>query len=352
MEYLSDGWRSYLGRPGLLPDGGGVLPLLGQFQAPDGRPLGSYVDPFGDREGAATEPLTAASLAATHLDPHGIDRALLAHDAGALAMALPNPHLAAEIARAVNDRTVARWLDADARLTGAVLVPSQLPDVAADEVRRAGAHPRMGAVLLAANGLDKPFGHPVYHPIYAAAEELGLTVVVVAGANAMPEQLSQTAAGGEPATFAEYDALAGQAAMTHLVSLVAQGVFEKHPALTVLFLGCGVTWIAPLLWRFDSEYKALRREAPWMRRSPSEYLRDHVRVGTHPLEPVPERERLCSYLEAFDGLERVLCFSSGFPRRGYDRPAEALDRLPVAWRERVAGANARGLFGEEVPTGA
>jgi len=252
----------------------------------------------------------------------------------------------------MNDWTTEHWLDGgQGRFLAPVLVSNQLPEVAAEEVRRVGGRPGMVAVLLGANGLDKPFGHPVYHPIYAAAADLGLVLLLVCGANAMPEQLSATSAGGEPATYAEYDALAGQAAMTHVVSFIAQGVFERFPGLKLLVVGCGVTWIAPLLWRFDSEYKGLRREAPWMTRSPSEYFVDHVRVGTGPLEQAPSDDALRSYLAAFDGMEQVLCFASGYPRRGHDRPDAVLDRLPPAWRDRVAGGNAGALFGTEVPTG-
>jgi len=79
------------------------------------------------------------------------------------------------------------------------------------------------------NGLGKPFGHPVYHPIYAAAAEASLPVAIHLGGDAVPDTLTHPTAGGLPSTYAEFRVVGAQALMTHLVSLIGQGVFELFP---------------------------------------------------------------------------------------------------------------------------
>ena len=39
-----------------------------------------------------------------------------------------------------------------------------------------------------------------------------------------------------------------------------------------------------LLWRLDAYWKALRSEVPWVKRPPSEYVREHVRLASQPIE--------------------------------------------------------------------
>ncbi len=80
------------------------------------------------------------------LDPLGIDIAisncLYAIDS------LHNPEAAVAFARAVNDWQIAEWLDKEPRLRASIVVPSQLPELAAQEIARVGNHPGFVQVLL------------------------------------------------------------------------------------------------------------------------------------------------------------------------------------------------------------
>src|SRR5439155_1071582 len=74
----------------------------------------------------------------------------------------------------------------------------------------------------------------------------------------------------------------------------------------------GSAWIPSLLWRFDMEYKGLRREVPWLKRLPSEYFASHVWVTTQPLEVSPQKENVVELLRSMS-LENRLVYSSDYP---------------------------------------
>jgi predicted TIM-barrel fold metal-dependent hydrolase len=272
-----------------------------------------------------------------------VDRAVLCHDEVRFTPAQQNTHLAREIARATNDWTIEHWLRHDPRLFGVILVPNQVAGDAVAEIARVGDEPGMVAVLMAVNGLSKPFGHPAYHPIYAAAAERGLPIVIHAGCDAPSEALTAHTAGGTPSLYGEYRAFSAQSLMTHVVSMIVQGVFERYRDLQVLVMGGGVSWLPSLLWRFDAEYVAYRRAAPGVRHAPSDYVRDHVRIGTWRPAPPAEPERLVRVLQTIDGVEDLLVHGSGYPDWDTTWPSD-LDFFPAEWQPKVRAENALKLF--------
>jgi predicted TIM-barrel fold metal-dependent hydrolase len=279
------------------------------------------------------------------LEPLRVERGLLTFGGGTYVAAIANPYLAAEVARAANDWSLDRWLDGgDERLYGTALVANQLPEEAAKEIRRIGGHPRIAAALMATNGIGKPFGHPLFHPIYEAAVEMDLPVAIHAAGESFASMRVSPVASGVPSLYLEHHTLLPQGVMTHLVSLLVHGVFERFPALRVLLIEAGVAWIPAVLWRFDMDYRGLRRETPWLRRHPSEYFYDHVRITTQPLELAPRREQLIDLLRLVEA-DRVLCFSSDYPHWDTDEVDHVARHLPAEWHERVFRGNAIELFG-------
>jgi predicted TIM-barrel fold metal-dependent hydrolase len=207
---------------------------------------------------------------------------------------------------------------------------------------------RFAQVLMGGNGLGKPFGHPVYHPIYKAAAEAGLPIAIHLGGDAVPDTLTHPTAGGLPSTYAEYRVVGAQALMTHVVSLIGQGVFERYPNLRVVMVGGGVTWIPALIWRMDTNFNPFGREAPWLTRKPSEYFREHVLVAAQPLERPRELDRLRRLLASFRGIEKVLCFASAYPERRMETPNAIAEALPEEWQRAVFHDNAAAAYGERV----
>jgi uncharacterized protein len=339
-SYLPRAWREFLGRPGSLPGGGGMMPLT---------PESPYSNPAGDKLASAyaggapgSNPETVREQLA---DISGAGRVVLGYDSARLIPVHPNHYLGRELIRAANDWTIDRWLSGpDDPYYGLILVPNALPEDAASEVRRMAAHPRMVGVLMGANGLAKPFGHPVYHTIYEAAYENGLPVVIHVGGDAPADTLSKGTAAGDPFTYAEHHLMAAHPLITHAVSLVGQGVFVKMPDLRVMLVGAGVTWLLTVVWRYDNEYKALRREVPWLEEIPSHYIQRNLRLTTYALDAVGSRQSWSKVFSAFPGLDEMVCYASGYPYWDTDTVASVASALPESLHEAVFHDNPEKFF--------
>jgi predicted TIM-barrel fold metal-dependent hydrolase len=105
-----------------------------------------------------------------------------------------------------------------------------------------------------------------------------------------------------------------------------------------------VAWLPGFHWRLDQAWKALRSEVPWVKRRPSDYVLEHVRITTQPLEEPENPRHLLQLLELFPA-DRLLMFSSDYPHWDFDSPARAFPSLPPAMREAIFSTNARTLYG-------
>ena len=343
-DFMSAGWREHLGIPGTLPGGAGAMHILPS--TPYKRPGGDYVagSTVAELAPAGSDP----KLTAERVFGSGqVSRAILSHDRGMFIPSVPNVYRAEALARAINDWTAEAWFGADDRYYGLIMVPNQTPLQAAAEIRRSGSNERMVGALMAANGLSKPFGHPAYHPIYEAAAEMDLPIVLHAGGDQSSDTLSHPTAGGLASTYAEVAALSYSPMMTHVQSMIVQGVFEKYPTLRVFIAGVGVAWIPGLFFRLDVNWRGLRREVTWVRKLPSEYFRESFRVSTWPFDRASGgngAERVVRALEAFGGFDKLMCFASGYPSWDSDAVDDIASRIPAAWHDAVFEGNAREWF--------
>ena len=298
---------------------------------PDGTPPGSSLD----------------LLRAQALDSGGVEIGILS---SLYAVdSVHNPDAAAAMASAVNDWMRIEWLDRDPRLRGTIAVPVQVPELAAREIDRIGEDRRFVQVLLPVR-TEHPLGSRLYRPMWEAIARRDL----VAGIHFGGAPVQPPTPTGWPSYFLEEYVAMAQVFATQLTSLVVEGVFELHPRLRVALLESGFTWLPAHLWRFDKEWRNLRRLVPWVKRPPSEYVRDHVRVAIQPLDPpVPldgaergERETR-QLLEVVDqlGSEDLLLYGSDYPHQhAYDPEAELLRHLPESLRRKICSENARTFY--------
>jgi uncharacterized protein len=343
MEYLPPAWRDYLGWNARTS--AGPLPLTQALpRVPYVCPIGDYLPesyPARTAEAGSDRDLTTDQ----HLRPNGISRAVLCHDIGRSAPALVTPSLSLELTRALNRWSLDHWADGnDARYYYAILAPSQSPDAAADEIRKLARNPRCVAVMLGANGMNKPFGHPVYYPVYAAAVEAGLPLIVHSRGDEVADVLTQPSAGGMPATFSDLYVLFSQSLFTHMVDMIGMGVFEAFPELRVMLMGAGVAWVIPALWRFETHFRGFRRTAPWLNKSPIEYFEKHFWLGSHPLDEAASIEGLHRNLSVMDSLRHKVCYASGYPSWDRNGVKDVERLLPSAWTDDVLSHNAQAFF--------
>jgi predicted TIM-barrel fold metal-dependent hydrolase len=153
---------------------------------------------------------------------------------------------------------------------------------------------------------------------------------------------------GYPARYLEYHTNLALNPMAQMVSMVTEGVFVRFPELRIIQMEAGISWVPPLLWRLDADWKQLRSEVPHLAELPSTYVKRHYRFGTQPIEEPNDPSRLLETWSLVDG-EHTLLFSSDYPHWDFDDPYRALPaRLPAAWRRRILRENARDLFADKL----
>ena len=272
-----------------------------------------------------------------HLDPNKIDVAILTGDEPMEASTLANPYYASALVSAYNDYQIDHWLPKDSRFMGSIVIAPQDPNLAAKEIRRLGDHPRMAQVL-ASQGSQSPMAilsitrsmrpapkSDCPSPFISAVRWRQLECHCARTHNLLLGDPCDPPHGGDE----------------HVASMIAHGVFEKWPDLFFVVIECGVAWVPSVLWRLDQDYKALRKETPWLKMLPSEYFRRNIRFSTQPLERPDNLQHLWSILEAMDG-ENTCCLHPTIPHWDYD-DVKSL-HLPPEWKPKIFGLNALEVY--------
>jgi predicted TIM-barrel fold metal-dependent hydrolase len=259
---------------------------------------------------------------------------------------LLNPEAEQAFKMAQNNWLSEVWLDKGnkhERWRGSIYVTAREPEAGAREIERWAGHPYMVQVLMAPSTRGVQFGDPRLDPIYEAASRHGLPVATHASGPQLYDLIPILPV-GNPTRIVEFGTyVVPMFYMTHLMSLVFDGTFERFPDLKFVFVEGAFLWAMPLLWRMDAIWEHRRADMPWVKRKPSEYVRDHVWFTTQPLEDV-ETPKLRKYLEWMDAAD-YLVFSTDYPHWTYDDPSWVRKRLPEAALERIMSKNAIELFG-------
>lgn len=303
-------------------------------------PSHGYANPFGvDRRDLKAD--TPADVVRLHLEPLGITYGVLQPQPGYSTSIIHAVDVANAMAQACNDWQIETYLRHDPRFLGSVCVNLNDPRAAAAEIRRVGGHPQMVQVLGCGESTHL-YGHRCYDPVYEACCELGLVFALHPGTEGA---LNSSTPVGRPSSYFEWHNSLPLTFQAHLGSFVAEGVFEKFPALRVMFVEGGISWLPPLLWRMDKNFKALRSTVPWLRELPSDYVLRHCRFTTQPIEEPSNPEHLAQ-MYAMLQAERTVCFSTDFPHWDFDDPRRAFpSSLSRALRDRILYDNAAEVYG-------
>ena len=272
------------------------------------------------------------------LDPWNIDVALLTGSPSDIygAAGLPDPDYGAALCRAFNDYTIEHWLERDQRVVQAILVAPTDPAQAVAEINRLAGRKDTVAVHVPLN-TAKPFGNRCYHPIWEACAEHGLPVVSHIGGGGPTG--NTTTPVGFPTYYMETRMARPAAASAQAASLICEGVFEKFPTLKFAFIEVQQLWAVSVMWHMDFDWKAIRDQTPWLKRLPSEYFRDHIRVGTQPMHEPARPEQVQQMLDMLHADE-TLIFCSDFPHFDQNDPVTVLPGISDRMRRRIFADNA------------
>jgi predicted TIM-barrel fold metal-dependent hydrolase len=241
--------------------------------------------------------------------------------------------MAAAFCRALNDWISREWLDRDRRLRASIVVPLQNTEYAVDEIERCAADRRFVQVLVLTMQ-EVPLGRRHYWPIYAACERHGLPLGIHAG-SAYRNPVTSL---GWPTWYIEDYAAQSQGFQSQVASLICEGVFAKYPALKVVLIESGVTWLPGFLWRFDKFWRGLRTEVPWVDRAPFEIVRDHIRLTIQPFDVPDTRETVERAIEHL-GSDDILLYASDYPHWQFEGDDVVPDGFSPALRRKIAYEN-------------
>ncbi len=272
------------------------------------------------------------------MEEFNIDYSLLT-PTGLLATVNHDP-TAVSLARAYNDWLLDNWADTDERIAATMSVANQVPERMPEEIDRMATEDLIAGVQLPAAGLVPPAGHRCYDPIYEAAQDHGLPIVMhsqdLQGALSFPVQRRWAE------TFVESHAFTFSAeAMWHVISLVCNGVPERFPDLEWVLQEPGVEWVPWLMWRLDHHYMHVPQNLPMLEKPPSKYIRDQFYFTTQPLGHAENNKHLGYAMEMAGGADTIM-FSTDHPHPDFDPPSAVL--TPA--RTHLEEDDIRGIMGE------
>ena len=188
------------------------------------------------------------------LDAVGISQTVLYPNFGLTIGRVRDLDYAVGLTQAYNDWLADTYLrHTSGKFQAAALLPMQVPEAAAAELRRAVIDLGFRAGVMPANGLPNHLGSEQYFPVYKAAEELGVGLACHGGD------------GHDGLGFDDLNAFAAVHALGHPVSLLVNlagmlfnRVFDAFPKLRIAYLEGGAAWTLLAAERFSESYNALR----------------------------------------------------------------------------------------------
>jgi hypothetical protein len=298
-------------------------------------PIGSPKTIRADwRDAAGRGAATVEALRAQALEPFGADLAILNPLYGV--QLVFNEDMCGAFTRALNDWTRAEWLDRDDRLRASIVLPMHTPEQAVAEIERLAPDRRFVQALALVMG-EIPLGRRQWWPVFEACVRHGLPLGIHAGS---AYRHPQTSVGWTSWYFEEY-AANQQGFQSTLASLITEGALGKFPALKVVLLESGVSWLPAFLWRLTKVWKGVRFEIPWVDRLPAEIVRDQVRLTVQPLDaPAAEVDRLLEHLRS----DEILLWASDWPHWQFDGDACIPPGIPAALLPKLLRGNALSTY--------
>jgi uncharacterized protein len=287
-------------------------------------------------------------------DPHGPHRELQLADRALYSMGVdyqvvfPTPMLAlglhpetdveVALAKGYNRWVVDTILSKDPRLVSLLYLPFNTPEACEDIVKEFGDTPGVVGFMVTSVRY-KPVHHNQYMRLYRMIEELGKPIGFHAGPNWTSDgyvrQLNR---------FVTMHAISFPLCnMVHLTNWIMNGLNERFPKLDVIWIESGISWLAFLTQRLDSEYLMRTAEVPNLKKMPSEYIKD-MYYTSQPMERT-NMKLLAATFDCFNASTQLL-YSSDWPHWDFDLPSTIYDLpfLDEQAKRNIIGLNAKRLF--------
>jgi uncharacterized protein len=348
-KYIDPAYRDRA--PRIIIDTDGKERLLVEGQVLGSKKGFGNIGAIGARQGRADETtMKYVEGRAGGFDPHaripdmdldGIDAAFLYPSVGLFAGAVKDPGLAAAMCRAYN-----RWL-ADYcrpypdRLFGVAMLPMQSIEAAIEEMRFARQELGMRGGFLRPNPYNgRMLHHPDYAPFWREVEELDFAI-----------GLHEGASGGMPQVGVDRFTTRGarhiishtMEMMLAAMSVIWEGVCDRHPRVRIAFLESGGGWIAPWLDRMDRHFDDAGFNDSELSMRPSELFQRNCWISFEPVEGS------LTVLADYIGPHKILWatdyphpdgFFPGAPKLIADRPG-----LSAATKREILAGGAKRFYG-------
>jgi predicted TIM-barrel fold metal-dependent hydrolase len=344
--YFDMPWRRVLEHDGPTREGSRSVRGERFLDYPGYSPLTPY-DPILGELPPEPHRITSPDVLRADLDERGVDAAVIYTGRLLRAAASNDASYVGALMRAFNRCLVERWIDPKRGIYAAIMAANQVPEEAAEEIEQYAMHDGFVAVYLPCAGNYPLWGDRSYDPIFAAAQDAGLPVVLHGALTVhtvFPYELHHV-----PTALAKQTLSQAFGALANLVSVVTSGTLVRFPRLRVVFNDAGITWLPLALGRLDHYYQYLREDVPLLEKRPSDYVRRQVYLTTHPLEGLDNPAFLAACFEAI-GVDHLL-FGSDWPH--FDATGvEQVRQLALSddAKRKVLSENARQLFGISAPT--
>lgn len=265
------------------------------------------------------------------MDRHGIELMLLSLNAPAV-QAIPDPKKADQIARRANDflaEQVARRPD---RFQGLAALPMQDPDLATRELQRCVKDFRFkGALVNGFSQVNDP-GSAIYYdlkqywPFWTEVEKLDVPFYLHPR---NPLASDARIYDGHPWLLGPTWAF-GQETAVHALRLMASGLFDQHPKLTIILghMGEGLPYS---MWRVDNRNAWVKTPPRYpAKKKLGDYFQDNFYLTTS--GNFRTQTLIDAILEV--GADRIL-FSTDWPFENIDHAADWFDVAAISESDRI-----------------
>lgn len=218
------------------------------------------------------------------LDAEGIHAQVLYPNVGGFGngyfLRLGDRELVAQCVRAYNDFLTDWTSVAPDRLIAVTALPFWDLELAVAELDRclANGHKAVNFCNQPQDYGQPPLAHPHWDPVWARAQEAGISVSFHVGGGSMGTQFVDTAQMGWMTNFAKVSSLIFMDNMRCIADLIFGGVCHRFPDLKFVSVESGVGWIPSALETMDWQWRngGVRKEHPDYDLLPSEYFRRQI----------------------------------------------------------------------------